>query len=102
MAASDDLRPLIDNTIRDMSSNEFTTYDFMTTFARFQEKEYVKALHEHLDHPAGPFGAVKEVIETLLEANSNASMLRDGARAIDMFGLPATTKLWQRKDMKES
>lgn len=101
MAASDELAPLIEGTVKDMTTNEFTTYDFMTTLARFQEKPYVRALHEHLDHPAGPFGAVKDVVEKLLEASESASLLRDGARAIDMFGLPATTKLWQRKVKSE-
>lgn len=97
MAAKDDLAPLIEDIVKNMTSNEFTSYDFMMAFARFQEKSYVKALHENLDHPAGPFGAVKELLENLLESSGKAKKLKDDARAIDMFGLPGTTKLWQRK-----
>lgn len=97
MAAKDDLAPLIDEVVTGMSSNEFTSYDFMMAFARFQEKPFVKALSENMEHPAGPFSAVREVLEGLLEGSPKASLLRDGARAIDMFGLPGVTKMWQRK-----
>ena len=97
MAAKEELAPLIDEVVTGMSSNEFTSYDFMMAFARFQEKPFVKALSENLDHPAGPFGAVREIMEGLLSSSSKASLLRDGARAIDMFGLPGVTKMWQRK-----
>jgi hypothetical protein len=93
----EELAPLIEEVIRNITSNEFTTYAFMTAFARFQEKAYVKALHANLDHPAGPFGAVKEILEKLLEEGGKASKLRDGARDMDMFGLPSVTILWQRK-----
>jgi|GEM_PF-3720128 len=98
MGAKEDLAPLIDDAVSSMPSNEFTTYAFMVTFSRFHEKAYVKALHENLDHPAGPFGAVKEILEKLLEDNEKASKLKDGARDMDYFGLPGTTILWQRKD----
>ena len=97
MAARDELKPLIDDVVQRMNSNEFTTYAFMITFARFQEKAYVTALYEHLNHPAGPFGAVRELLEKLLEESPKASKLKDGARDMDMFGLPGTTILWQRK-----
>ncbi len=100
MAAKEDLAPLIENVISGMSSNEFTTYAFMTAFARFQEKAYVKALHENIDHALGPFNAVKEILEQLLDETEKASKLRDGARDMDMFGLPGITVLWQRKDTK--
>jgi hypothetical protein len=100
MAAKDDLAPLIESVITSMSSNEFTTYAFMQGVARFQEKAYVKALYEHIDHPAGPFNAVKDILEQLLSAHEKASKLRDGARDMDMFGLPGVTTLWQRKDKK--
>ena len=69
MAAKDEIKPLIDDVVQSMSSNEFTTYAFMTAFARFQEKAYVRALHEHLDHPAGPFGAVRALPGKLLDSN---------------------------------
>jgi hypothetical protein len=97
MGTKEDLAPLVDDVILGMTSNEFTTYDFMMAFARIQERPYVKALHENLEHAAGPFGAVKEVMEALLDGSSKASKVREGARAIDMFGLPSTTTLWQRK-----
>lgn len=101
MAAKDDLRPLIENVISSMSSNEFTTYAFMTAFARYQEKAYVQALHENLNHALGPFNALKELLEELLGETDKASKLRDGARDMDMFGLPGTTILWQRKDAEK-
>lgn len=97
MAAKDDLKPLIDAVVHNMSSNEFTSFDFMMAFARFQEKAFVKALNENLNHPAGAFAAVREVLEKLLAETPKASKLRDGARGIDMFGLPGTTIMWQRK-----
>ncbi|MFP4322475.1 MAG: hypothetical protein ACLFTK_08470 [Anaerolineales bacterium] len=97
MAAKDDLKPLVDDIIEGMTSNEFTTYDYMMAFGRFQEKAFVKALHENIDHAAGPFGAVREIMEALLGASEKASKLKDDARAIDLFGLPGTTKLWQKK-----
>ena len=97
MGTKEDLAPLIDEVVQSMTSNEFTTYDFIMSFARTQEKPYVKALHDNIEHAAGPFGAVEEVIESLLAASEKASKLKDGARAIDMFGLPSTTTLWQRK-----
>lgn len=97
MGTKEDLAPLVDEVIQGMTTNEFTTFDFMMAFARTQEKPYVKALHENLEHAAGPFGAVKDVMESLLDSSEKASKVRDGARAIDMFGLPSTTTLWQRK-----
>lgn len=97
MATKDDLMPLMDNVISGMSSNEFTSHDFVMAFARFQEKPYVKALHENIDHPAGPFAAVREIIEELLAASNKCKLMKDGARGLDMFGLPGTTKLWQLK-----
>lgn len=97
MVAKDDLAPLIDDIIKGISSTEFNTYDFLMALARFQEKAFVKALHENIDHPAGAFGAVKEIVESLLVASDKASKIRDSARAIDLFGLPTTTILWQRK-----
>jgi hypothetical protein len=97
MGTKEDLAPLVDEVVQGMTSNEFTTYDFMMAFSRTQEKPYVKALHENLEHAAGPFGAIKEVMESLLDGSPKASKVRDGARAIDMFGLPSTTTLWQQK-----
>jgi hypothetical protein len=99
MAAQDDLAPLIEIVIKQMPSNEFTTYAFMTAFARFQEKAYIKALYENLDHPTGAFNAVRQIIEKLLDASPHAHKLRDGARDMDMFGLPVATILWQRKNI---
>ncbi len=97
MAAKDDLAPLVEDIIKGISSTEFNTYDFLMALARFQEKAFVKALHENIDHPAGAFGAVKDIAESLLTASEKASKVRDGARAIDMLGLPTTTTMWQRK-----
>ncbi len=97
MGVKETLAPLMSDVINSMSSNEFTSYDFMMAFSRFQERAYVEALHASLNHPAGPFAAVREILEALLDENPSASLLRDGARAIDMFGLPGTTKLWQLK-----
>jgi hypothetical protein len=97
MAAKEDLTPLIEDIIKGMNSNEFTTYDFMMALARFQEKPFVKALYENIDHPAGAFGALEAIVEGLLETSEKASKLREGARAIDLLGLPATAILWQRK-----
>jgi len=98
MAAKDELAPLIEETLKSVPSNEFTSNAFVQTFARFQEKAYVKALHDSIDHPAGPFAAVREMLEQLLEASGKAAKLKDGVRDIDMFGLPGTTVQWQRKD----
>ncbi|NJL95571.1 MAG: hypothetical protein HC915_18510 [Anaerolineae bacterium] len=97
MAAKEDLAPLIDDVAAGMNSNEFTTYAFMRAFARHHEKAFVKALHENLEHPAGPFGALREIFEQLLEASARAALLRDGARDMDLFDLPGTAKLWQKK-----
>lgn len=97
MGVKETLAPLVDDVIGSMSSNEFTTYAFMMAFSRFQEKAYVEALHASLNHPAGPFMAVRDVLENLLDESPNASLLRDGARDMDIFGLPSTTKLWQLK-----
>lgn len=97
MGAKEDLAPLVDQVIGGMSSNEFTTFAFLVAFSRVQEKAYVKALYENIDHPAGPFGAVKAILESLLDASPRANKLRDGARDMDYFGLPSTTILWQRK-----
>lgn len=93
----DELLPLVDETMGSVASNEFTTYAFMQTFARFQERAYVEALYANVNHPAGPFMAVKALLEDALERSERAKMLRDGARDMDMFGLPGITKLWQRK-----
>lgn len=101
-AVKTELAPLIDEVIASINSNEFTTYAFMTAFARFQEQAYVRALYAHLDHPAGPFAAVRELLEALLDESGHASKLRDGARDMDMFGLPGVTILWQRKDHAEA
>lgn len=97
MGAKETLAPLVDDVISGISTNEFTTYEFMMAFSRFQEKAYVQALYESINHPAGPFTAVKEILEVLLEESASASLLRDGARAIDIFGLSSTSKMWQLK-----
>jgi hypothetical protein len=97
MGIKENLAPLVDEVIANMPSNEFTTYEFMMAFSRFQERAYVEALHASLNHPGGPFTAVKEALEALLEASPRASLLRDGARAIDIFGLAGITKMWQQK-----
>lgn len=97
MGVKENLAPLVEEVIAGMASNEFTTFDFMMAFSRFQERAYVEALHANLNHPGGPFAAVKEMLESLLQESEHASLLRDGARAIDIFGLPAITKMWQLK-----